>query len=127
MHSAIPMNFDAPSRDLLRVLRTQPDIQSEVGGALPESILWRCYCELKRRGEADVEQHFLRSMRVLHRRRSTRGTELPTVDPDPDEHKLAEDPLLRELWRAYKRCICSQRTGPASQLLRDIEAQITRN
>ena len=127
MHNAIPLSTEVPTRDLLRLLRTQPDILGEAEGVLPESVLWRCYCELRRRGESDVEQHFLRSVRVLHRRRSTRGTDIPSVDVDPDEHKLVDDPMLSELWRAYKRCICSQRTGPASRLLRDIEAQITRH
>ena len=45
----------------------------------------------------------------------------PCADPDPEEHKLVDDPMLAELWKAYKRCICAQRTGPAAQLLQNIE------
>ena len=116
-------SFDpsTPSRDLVRLLRTQPD--QVVGGAdlLPESVLWRAYCELRRRGEATADQAFMRSVRALHRRRSIGGVDLPTADPDPEEHKLVDDPMLAELWKAYKRCICAQRTGPAAQLLQNIE------
>ena len=35
-----------------------------------------------------------------------------------------DDALLGELWKAYKRCIRAQRTGPAAQLLNDIAAQL---
>jgi hypothetical protein len=112
----------APSRQLLQVLRHLPSGQAD--GPLPESVLWRAYCELRRRGEAGAEAHFLRTTRALLRRRSMGVTDLPTLDVDPDEHKLVDDAFLGELWKAYKRCITQQRTGPAAQLLRDIEAQI---
>ena len=46
------------------------------------------------------------------------------VDPLPPGSRR-EDPLDFALWKAYKKCIRTQRTGPASQLLRDIEAQIS--
>ena len=121
------LDTKAPSRQLVRTLRTQPDRMVEVEGVLPESVLWRTFCELRRRGEPDVERIFVDSLQRLHKRRCTRGTELPTVDSDPDEHKLTPDPFLADLWKAYKRCICSQRTGPATQLLRDIEAQIVKH
>ena len=116
-----------PSRHLIRLLRTQPDLFTEHDGVLPESVLWRAFCELRRRGESSAEECFVRSMRTLHGRRSLSGVTLPTADLDPDEHKLVDDPMLSELWKAYKKAICSQRTGPAAQLLKDIEAQIIRH
>jgi hypothetical protein len=119
------LDNNAPSRHLIRVLRSQPDLVSKGQGPLPESVLWRCYCELRRRGESNAEQHFIRSVWALHRRRSIGAAHISTEDPDPQEHKLVDDPLLGELWKAYKRCICAQRTGPASQLLREIEDQIS--
>ena len=72
-----------------------------------------------------MSKPFLRAMRTLHRRRCIGVAVLARNDMFPDEHKLTDDPLLSELWKAYKRCICSQRTGPAGQLLQDIEAQIS--
>lgn len=125
MHNNVPFNPDAPSRRLMRLLRIQPDQRAETENLLPESVLWRIYCELRKRGEPDADAQFLRSLGRLLRRRSMTGIELPTDDPDPAEHKLVDDPMLAELWRAYKRCICSRRTGPASQLLRDIEARLS--
>lgn len=121
----IPLDLTAPTRDLLRVLRTQPDRGDALPEGLPESVLWRTYCELRRRGTSGAERHFLRSTRQLLRRRALGSIELPTSDAAPDEHKLVDDPMLAELWKAYKRCISAQRTGPAGQLLRDIEAQIS--
>ncbi len=114
----------APSRMLLRVLRSQPDVHTD-DPTLPESVLWQTFCELRRRGEADATAHFLRSLRKLHRRRSLGATQLPLIDEHNSEHQLVDDPLLSELWKAYKRCICNQRTGPAASLLSDIEAQLT--
>ena len=118
--------FDSssPSRDLVRLLRTQPDQFAGAAEVLPESLLWQAYCELRRRGESGADKVFMRSVRTLHRRRSFGAADIPTNDPDPDEHKLVDDPMLAELWKAYKRCICAQRTGPAAQLLRDIEKQL---
>jgi len=113
-----------PSRHLIRVLRRQPD-REEGDTTLPESVLWQAWCELRRRGESSADDHFLRSLRRLHRRRSLGSVELPQDDTHPDEHRGVDDPMLAELWKAYKRCICSQRTGPAAQLLNDIEAQLT--
>ena len=113
-----------PSRLLLRVLRRQPDVHTD-DPTLPESVLWQTFCELHRRGEPDAASHFLRSLRKLHRRRSLGAARLPLSDQHHDEHRLVNDPLLSELWKAYKRCICNQRTGPAASLLSDIEAQLT--
>ena len=125
MHSEIPFDPSTPSRQLLRLLRLQPDRMPGVAEFLPESVLWRIYCELRKRGEEGADQHFLRSLRQLQRRRSLGGVDLPTVDPDPMEHKLVDDVMLGEIWKAYKRCICSNRPGQAGRLLRDIEAQLT--
>lgn len=113
---------DATSRELLRQLRTP------VGEVitLPESRVWRIFCELRRRGEVEADAPFLTTLRRLHLRRS-QGHPLPADDPDPVEHKLSDDPFLGELFRAYKRAICSQRIGPAATLLRDIEAQLLGN
>lgn len=116
------------TRDLIRILRRQPDMATQASStsdaALPESVLWQTFCELRKRGESGAERHFLRSVRTLHRRRSLGSVDLPTLDAAPVEHKLVDDPMLAELWKAYKRCICSQRTGPAGQLLRDIEERL---
>jgi hypothetical protein len=120
-----------PSRQLFRILRSQPDRMVAdpyfPAGVLPESVLWRIFCELRRRGEPEVDDLFLRAVRTLHRRRAEGGADLPSDDVDTDEHKLCDDPFLGELWKAYKKCICRQRTGPAAQLLRDIEAQINKH
>ena len=124
MHNNVPFEVDAPSRQLLRLLRTQPDQHAAAEGQLPESVLWRLYCELSARGEPSAGAHCMRSLTRLLQRRSLTGIDLPTEDADPREHRLTADPMLAALWQAYKRCICSARTGPAAQLLNDIEAQI---
>lgn len=123
MNAGMHVDTQAPSRTLVRMLRTQPD-QMGADDVLPESVLWHVYCELRRRGEDDVDRHFVRSMKHLHRRRSLGSVELPSTDTAPQEHKLIDDPMVAELWKAYKRCICAQRTGPALQLLRDIESRL---
>lgn len=123
MQEAVPVDAQATTRDLIRLLRSQPDT-SQAAENLPESVLWHAWCELRKRGEAKADAHFKRSVRQLHRRRSLGAVMLPSQDTNPVEHKLIDDPMLAELWKAYKRCICSQRTGPAAQLLRDIEARI---
>jgi len=125
MHSAAA-HADFQTRDLLRLLRRPPnDITDEAGQpGMPESFLWNVFLELRRRGDARANSYFLSSVKSLHRRRTLGAVELPTLDPDPNEHRLVEDPFLGELWRAYKKCIQQNRTGPAAQLLRDIEAQI---
>ena len=117
------IDSSAPSRQLVRVLRNQPDRMGD-DDVMPESVLWRAFCELRRRGDDRAAHHFLRSMRTLHRRRGLASTNLPVNDTWPDEHKLVDDALLGELWKAYKRCIKAQRTGPAAQLLNDIAAQL---
>ncbi len=121
MNAAQRLDTSAPDHVLLRLLRRQPRAED---ADLPESTVWQVYCELRRRGHDDADRYFLRTVKSLHRRRSIGTDALPVADTDPTEHKLVDDPMLAELWKAYKRCICSQRTGPAGQLLRDIEAQL---
>ena len=120
------VHTDFQTRDLLRLLRRPPnDVKDEQGQpGMPESFLWNVFIELRRRGDDRANSYFLSSVRALHRRRTLGGAELPTLDPDPNEHRLTEDPFLGELWRAYKKCIHQNRTGPAAQLLRDIESQL---
>ncbi len=102
---------------MLRVPRTEGDM-------LPESTLWRAYVELHRRGEAGAGPTFVSALRTLHRQRSFARSEIAAVDPFPEEHRLAADPYLGELWKSYKRCICANRNGPAGQLLRELEKQV---
>jgi hypothetical protein len=109
-----------PSRDLLRTLRTLPNDTS----VLPESVAWQVYIELRRRGEPDASRLFLAAVKGLHSRRCIAGVELPTDDPHPEEHRLVEDAFLADLWKAYKKCIRNHRTGPASQLIRDMEQHL---
>ncbi len=116
----VPVDLNAPTRDLLRLLRTPP----ETTNRLPESVCWQAYMELRRRGDPQATPHFLSGLKSLHRRRGMVAATLPTVDPDTDEHKLAPDPYLGELWRSYKRLLCANRTGPAAQILREFEQHI---
>lgn len=114
------INFSTPTRDLVRMLRVPP----ETGLALPESVLWRVFIELRRRGEPEAAGQFIVGLRSLHRRRTLGSADLSLVDSEPDEHRLAEDPYLAELWKSYKRCLCANRTGPAAQILREVEQQV---
>jgi hypothetical protein len=113
----------APSRDLVRRLRT--GLNGEESVLMPESVAWHLYLELRRRGEGDAGRLFIAALRSLHARRVINGVVLGIEELDNDEHRLVDDAFLADLWKAYKKCIRTQRTGPASQLLRDIEAQIT--
>ena len=114
------------TRQLLRMLKRPPErIQMLDGGfGMPESYVWNVFQELRRRGEPEASGHFVSALRSLHRRRTIGAVEIPCEDPDPHEHRQADDPFLGELWKAYKRCLRQNRTGPAAQLLRDIEAQL---
>ncbi len=114
------VDLNAPTRDLLRLLRTPPETKTR----LPESVCWQVFIELRRRGDPQATGNFVSGLRTLHRRRGMASTTLPTVDPDTEEHKLAADPYLGELWRSYKRLLCANRTGPAAQILREFEAQL---
>lgn len=109
------------SRELVRDLRAIP------GGheGLPESIAWQTFIELRKRGEPEATRLFLSAVRNLHTRRCIGGAALPTDDPLPDEHRLTDDSFLADLWKAYKKCITNHRTGPAGQLLRDLEQHLS--
>jgi len=122
--SSNEIEAEVPSRQLLRMLRSQSSPESPTDIGLPENRLWQIYCELRRRGESDADQYFLRSIQRLLQRRSMGHAHLPLTDTAPNEHKLVDDPLLSDLWRAYKRCICNRRTAPAGQLLRDIATHL---
>ncbi|MBT3219993.1 MAG: hypothetical protein HN348_12960 [Proteobacteria bacterium] len=115
------VDISIPSRELKRRLRRSVSASE---GVLPESVAWQSFLELQRRDEPDASQLFIGVLRNLHTRRSIAGVELPMVDSLPDEHRMAEDSFLADLWKAYKKCIANNRTGPASLLLRDIEEQI---
>ena len=116
MHAVPQIDFTVPTRDLVRLLKVPPT----TGEALPESVLWRVFIELRRRGEPEAGSHFIAGVRTLHRRRAMGSSELSLNDHDPDAHRLAEDPYLAELWKSYKRCLCANRTGPAAQILRGV-------
>jgi hypothetical protein len=120
----IPVVIDSgsSSREMCRRLRT--GLTGEEGDVMPESVAWHLFLELRRRGEPDAGRLFVGALRTLHSRRTIAAVNLGKEEIDADEHRLAEDPFLADLWKAYKKCIRSQRTGPASQLLRDIEEQI---
>jgi hypothetical protein len=114
----------ASSRDLKREMRMNIRMDAGRYTTLPESVLWSRYLELRKRGEPDADQLLIRGLRGILERRTYASSNLPVIDPDPNEHKLDEDPYLGELFKAYKRCICTHRIQPASQLLRDIETQL---
>ena len=86
--------------------------------------MWQVFLELRRRGDPVAATQFVAGLRTLLRRRGLASGVLPMVDVAPEEHRLSEDPYLGELWRSYKRLVCSNRTGPASQILREVEAQL---
>ena len=113
----------ATSRDLKREMRVSIRLAGD-STTLPESNLWRMYVELRRRGELDADELFVRGLKGILERRSYIASPIPVIDPDPQEHKLVDDAYLGELFKAYKRCICTHRTQPAGQLLREIETQL---
>jgi hypothetical protein len=114
---------EAPTRLLKREMRISVR-QANNCTTLPESNLWRMYLELRQRGVDEADQLLLRGLRGILERRSYTGPGIIVVDPDPLEHKAVDDPYLGELFKAYKRCVCTHRTQPAGQLLRDIETQL---
>jgi hypothetical protein len=121
MESAL-VDEHAPTRDLIRSLRTQLSLSNNP--VLPESYVWQTYVMLRRREDGDANDLLLTALRSLHRRRASGAEDLPRVDACPDEHRLTDDLYLAEFWRAYKRCIVQNRTGPAEQLLREIELRL---
>ncbi len=114
------------TRELIKGLRRPPETFEANDGrpAMPESFLWKTWLELESRGYEQATDHFLRSLKSLHRRRTIGASSLSSLDPDPFEHQMVQDVFLGELWKAYKKCIVQHRTGPAAQLLRDIEEQL---
>jgi hypothetical protein len=120
MTSAVLVDSSSSSRELFRNLRAIPCD----AGVLPESVAWQTFIELRRRGEPDAGRLFMSAVRALHSRRCIAGAALPVSDPLTDEHRLTEDGFLADLWKAYKKCITHQRTGPAGQLLRDLEEHL---
>ena len=112
------------SRELKREMRMSVRMDAGRYKTLPESGLWSMYVELRKRGETDADHLLLRGLKTMLERRTYAASNLPVIDPDPNEHKQAHDPYLGELFKAYKRCVCTQRVQPASQLLRDIEMQL---
>lgn len=115
------VDADVSSRELVRTLRTGA---AGVREMMPENVAWHTYHELSRRGVPEADRLFVSALRRLHSRRSVAGSSLPTHDADTDEHNLTEDRMLAELWRAYKKCIRNQRTGPAISLLKEIEERL---
>lgn len=109
------------SRELIRKLRVTTAPSDDV---MPESVAWHTFIELRKRGEPDCERLFISALRNLHSRRCIAGVTITTDDSLPDEHRLIDDPFLADLWKAYKKCIKNNRTGPAGQLLRDIEERV---
>ncbi|MFT7520310.1 MAG: hypothetical protein ACI9MC_002455 [Kiritimatiellia bacterium] len=93
-------------------------------GIMPESQLWQMFIEVRRRGVPQANALFMQSIRALYRRRCLSGVHLSVDDVMLDEHRLVDDPYLGDLWKAYKKCIRCNRTGPAAQLLRDIEERL---
>jgi len=116
------VDCNAPSRELIRRLRL--NTVRDGRDVLPESVAWQAFIELHRRGEPNAAGLFIGAVKNLHSRRCIAGVDLPTEDLVPDEHRLSNDLFLGDLWKAYKKCIRNNRTGPASQLLRDIEERV---
>ena len=112
----------APSRELIRNLRVAATNNPDI---LPESVAWQTFLELRSRGEEGVNEMFLKAVRALHARRCIAGVALSVNDGAPEEHRLVDDSFLADLWKAYKNCIRNNRTGPAQQLLQDIEERLS--
>ncbi len=106
------------TRELIRAMRSR-----SIGVALPESTVWHTYHLLRHRAEPDATRLFVDALRSLLARRRASET-LPMADTYTDEHHLAEDPILADLWRAYKKCVASNRPGPAETLLTELTARL---
>lgn len=110
------------SRDLIRTLRT--GVRQGPGEVMPESVAWQSFVELRKRGEPTAPRLFISALKILHTRRSFAGADLFSEDTLPEEHRLVDDGYLADLWKAYKKCIRTHRTGPAKVLLDDIAEQL---
>ena len=124
MQAGTRIEASVSTREIIREMRLRGTRAGDDGNALPESDIWKMYCELRERGEGNADSLLLRGLKQLHDRRASGICDLSHFDPDPHEHKLVSDGYLGELWRAYKRCICADRVAPAAQLLKDIEDQL---
>ena len=124
MRQGVGFDASVPTRQIMREMRLRCTRAGTQSARLPESDLWKMFCVLRGRGEDGANVLLLRGLKTLHDRRATGTSELSLIDPDPHEHKASDDAYLGELWRAYKRCICADRSAPAAQLLRDIEDQL---
>ena len=86
------------TREILRQMRrmTVLDGMDEVITGqetwMPEAVLWTCYCELRGRGEPRAAVEFMRALKSLLRRRSIGAGEIPSQDPDFQDHLLVDDP-----------------------------------
>lgn len=110
------------SRDLIRTLRT--GVRQSSGEVMPESVAWQSFLELRKRGEPKASSLFIGALKSLHSRRSFAGADIFSEDTLPEEHRLVDDNYLADLWKAYKKCIRTHRTGPAKVLLQDIAQQL---
>lgn len=126
MEAVASLDLSAPSRELVRFLRA--GVLEGDAPSMPESVAWHVFLELRRRGEPRAADLFLGTLQNLHSRRSLGAAHLPLAEVSAEEHRLVEDedPFLADLWKAYKRCLQHQRTGPAGELLRDIRQQLGR-
>jgi hypothetical protein len=121
MSAAPIVDASLPSRELVRTLRAGYARYEE---SLPESQAWQTWIELHKRGEPEASRLFIVALRTLHTRRQMAGSSLPMLDIHTDEHRLVSDSMLGELWKAYKKCIRNNRTGPAGEILKEIEQRI---
>jgi hypothetical protein len=121
MNVAPPHDESTPSRELIRTLRGG---MTRFEDRMPESAAWQAWIHLARRAEPEANALFISALRSLHSRRSIAGSSLSTLDPHTEEHRLAGDPMIGELWKAYKKCIRNHRTGPASEILKEIEIRL---
>ena len=115
------VNGDRSTRELARNFRSG---LSQCKDMMPESLAWQTYLELHKRGYENANTMFVSALKNLHQRRSLAGSDISTEDLMVHEHRMTDDSLLSELWRAYKKCIRGNRTGPASELLREIAERI---
>lgn len=121
MSLAIPVDDEMPSRELIRTLRAGVQRSDDI---MPESVLWHTWLALHRRGVPEARDLFIGALRNLHARRSMAGASLPVNDRHTEEHRMVDDPMLGELWKAYKKCIRNNRNGPAGEILKEIETRI---
>ena len=109
------------TRDLIRTMRR--GVLNDEESVMPESLVWQVFLELRRRGDPEAKGLFISTLKQLHSRRALGAVSLPVMDGSPDEHRLVEDAFLADLWKAYKKCLSMNQTGPVSTL-KDIEERI---